>query len=78
MRLRCSNTCLVMNPVFISSWPRSKSDLANSSALSREVISASAAASASLAFCTLAFAARNCASYSGEVILRDNLPLRNA
>src|SRR5271165_3831993 len=63
-----------MKPVFISSWPRSKSDLANSSALWRDVISASAEARASLALCTLAWAARSCASYSGEEILAMTWP----
>jgi hypothetical protein len=41
-------------------------------------ISASAAATASLAFCTSAFVARSCASYSGKVKARIALARRLA
>ena len=67
-----------MKPVFISSWPRSKSDLANSSALCRDVISASAARKrvVRLLHVGLGGAQLRLVFRRGE--LRDNLPLRDA
>jgi hypothetical protein len=68
----------VIKPVFISSWPRSKSDLANSSALSREAISALRRRKRVIGFLHVSLGGAQLRLVFRRSELCDYLPLRDA